>query len=412
MEITPEKHLVSKTGLAFADILSLAIRVFKTRPARTLLTILGMGFGSGVVLFLVSMGFGLQQILLGNLASTQDSLVTLETYYPPESGLKIFPEKVTQLENDKLVAEVSTVAEMPAEVGYASSSGVLLARIIGDNYYRLSGVAPKFFLDKDPRDGLVVTATALRLLGLTPSESEAKAIRIGVYYPKIETGLISGEVIIYDAGAFPIRGVIEDENEPPVVYIDSKLVKEQPPFFEKILIKSVDVEGVTTLRDKYTDAGFSVSARLDLVNQARKILTAITIILGVFGIAALIVSAIGMFNTMLIGFLERTFEVGIMKAIGAKDHDIRNIFLVESLLLGFLGGITGILIGYGGGALFNFGLNVMASRLGGRSVDLFQRPFWFIALIIVVASLIGTVAGIIPARRASKLSPKEAFAKK
>lgn len=180
--------------------------------------------------------------------------------------------------------------------------------------------------------------------------------------------------------------------------------------YEKIYVKASSIDTVAFVKDKLIDLGFAVSARLDLVNQARKILTAATIILGVFGVVSLIVSAIGMFNTMIILFMERTFEVGVMKALGARDKDIRNLFLVEASLVGLLGGIGGILLGIGFSNLFNLGLNLVAQNLGGKSVDLFIRPWWFLALIIIISFVIGLISGIVPAIRAAKLSPKRAFA--
>jgi ABC-type antimicrobial peptide transport system permease subunit len=155
-----------------------------------------------------------------------------------------------------------------------------------------------------------------------------------------------------------------------------------------------------------------ISARIDLVNQAQKILNIITIVLGVFGVAALTVSAVGMFNTMIVSFLERTYEVGVMKSLGAMDSDVRNLFLMESAIMGLAGGVSGILLGVAGGQLFNFGLNILAHRLGGESIKLFYTPTWFIVLVLVSSTFIGLFAGFWPARRASGLSPKEAFLRK
>ena len=138
----------------------------------------------------------------------------------------------------------------------------------------------------------------------------------------------------------------------------------------------------------------------------------ITAVLGVFGITALIVSAIGMFNTMIVGFLERTYEVGILKSIGATDRDVRNLFLMESTLMGFLGGLGGIVLGLAGGKFLNIGLSLLAVRLGGKPFELFITPLWFIVLIIILSLFIGLISGLWPAHRAAMLSPKEAFVKR
>jgi ABC-type antimicrobial peptide transport system permease subunit len=182
--------------------------------------------------------------------------------------------------------------------------------------------------------------------------------------------------------------------------------------FKTLYIKAKDVNFVAPLKDLLIEKGFLISARLDLVNQAQKILNIITIVLGVFGVAALTVSAVGMFNTMIVSFMERTYEVGVMKSLGAMDSDVRNLFLMESLIMGVAGGVSGILLGMGAGAIFNFILNLVAKRFGGKPFSLFITPMWFILLVIGSSAMIGLISGFWPARRASGLSPKEAFLRK
>lgn len=398
--------------LHLVDMLALALRVFRTRPSRTLLTIFGMSFGVGVVLFLVSLGFGLQFLLIGNIAKTEDSLISLETYYPPESGLKIDTMTLDKMKSFPNVAEISPVGEFSGELKIGELSGVLVARVINDRYFKLTGHAPDIFATGEKKDGLVVSRAALQLLNLAPDASSlSKSVDLSLFVPKSDRAN-EGEVEVLPFPNLPIVGILTDESEPPLVYISSERFGRSLPFSERVIVRAMDMESVKPLRDMLTDEGFSVSARLDLVEQANGILKIVTIILGIFGIAALVVSAIGMMNTMIIGFLERIYEVGIMKALGATDSDIRNIFLVEAVTMGFLGGAGGIILGTVAGYLFNFGLNILASRLGGKAVELFIRPSWFMLLIIVVASVIGLLSGIVPALRASRLSPKEAFARR
>src|SRR5207248_8742683 len=110
------------------------------------------------------------------------------------------------------------------------------------------------------------------------------------------------------------------------------------------------------------------------------------------------VSAIGMFNTITIALLERINEIGIMRAIGVRKRDIQILFLVESMLMGSLGGVGGVLLGIGGGKLANVGINLLASHFGGASVNLFYFPLWFIVFIIAFSTLIGILTGIYPSR--------------
>jgi putative ABC transport system permease protein len=116
-----------------------------------------------------------------------------------------------------------------------------------------------------------------------------------------------------------------------------------------------------------------------------------------------------MFNTMTIALLERTGEIGIMKSIGASRSSISIMFITESTIMGILGGIGGVAVGILGGKIFNTLINLVASRFGGQSVDLFYSPMWFVVVIVVFAGFVGLFTGIVPARRASKIDPLDAL---
>jgi ABC-type antimicrobial peptide transport system permease subunit len=207
----------------------------------------------------------------------------------------------------------------------------------------------------------------------------------------------------------PIVGVISDDTQAPLIIVKPTDLTVPAPFYQSVLVKANSVDTLEGVRDDLTNKGFVVSARIDLVNQARQITNIITLVLGVFGITALVVSAIGMFNTMIVSFMERTYEVGVLKSIGATDKDVRNLFLLESAVYGFLGGASGVILGVVASQGINIGLNLYIEHLGGKSFTLFITPLWFVALTIGLSIMIGLVSGFWPARRASQLSAKEAF---
>ena len=413
--------------LRWRDLLRLSLRVFHTRPTRTLLTILGISLGVGIVLFLVSLGYGLQYTLLGRLVTTQDSLITIEAYYPPDSGLTVSGATMDKVRADANVGAVSPVAEFPAEFDPVAvapapatvaepgatttlNSGFLFARIVKDDYFRLSGVVPDLGeIPASGKEGIVVSSAALKIVGLPyDTTSLGKQFTITALYADKE-----GSTTVARAVApASIVGVVQDDVDPPFLIASDALFPVPPPTYERMLVKALDASVIEKVRDLLINMGFLVSTHIDLVNQANKIMSIVTAILGVFGITALIVSAIGMFNTMIISFLERTFEVGIMKAIGATNRDIRDLFLAESLVMGVAGGLGGVLIGTLLGEGANLGLNILAETFGGKPVSLFIRPIWFQVLIVAVSGFIGIVSGSVPARRASSISPKEAFIRK
>jgi putative ABC transport system permease protein len=152
-----------------------------------------------------------------------------------------------------------------------------------------------------------------------------------------------------------------------------------------------------------------VSSLSDTVSQVNKLFSVVNIILGLFGIITLAVSSIGMFNTMTVALLERTREIGIMRSIGASKLDILSMFIIESTLMGFFGGIAGIILGIASGQIVNLIVNIAAKYMGGKPLNLFAYPLWFLGFIVVFSIFIGFATGIGPAKRASALDPLEAL---
>jgi putative ABC transport system permease protein len=208
---------------------------------------------------------------------------------------------------------------------------------------------------------------------------------------------------------YRIIGTVDKQDT--IVYANQKsLVSLFPVFaYSKLKVRCASSLVMDDVRNSLTGAGFVVSALTDIINQVEKTFSVVRIILGFFGAIALMVSAIGMFNTMVVTLMERTEEIGIMKSIGASDYDILWMFVFESTIMGFLGGIFGMILGFLVGNVFNFLFNFIAQRMGGQAISLFYFPGWFLLFIIAIATLVGFFTGLIPARQASKSDPLEAL---
>jgi len=98
-----------------------------------------------------------------------------------------------------------------------------------------------------------------------------------------------------------------------------------------------------------------------------------------------------------------------MRAIGASPGDIKALFLSESIITGFLGGVAGIFLGVIVSQAFNLLLKLLAKSLGGNATNIFSYPLWFVAFAILLSTIVGLVAGFLPARRAAKLNPLDAL---
>src|SRR3989338_8819287 len=124
-------------NLGFADLIRLSTRIFAVKPMRTILTIFGTSIGIGTVVFLISLGYGLQYILLGKLVTTQDSLITLQASFPQEAGLTITKQQVLDIDALPNVSEVSLVAEYSGELVHKDSTGLIVVKAVTSDYFRL-----------------------------------------------------------------------------------------------------------------------------------------------------------------------------------------------------------------------------------------------------------------------------------
>lgn len=390
--------------LSMRGLFKLSFRAFKSRSLRTILTTLGIGVGIGTVLFLVSLGFGLERILVEQIAKTEDSLYSMEAYFPSEDVIGISEKELKAVGEVPNVVEVSPIADLSGEMQAQNTSGNVKVRVVEPSYFRLSGTVPELgtpLVEGDP-NGVVITSAVLKFFNLEPSQKT-----LGI--------LFNLSVALSQEFTLPqqlkIVGIIQDDALDPTVIVPRGLLPGATLQYRSVLVRAATADSVLSVRDILLERGFSITAKLDLINQVKKVLTIATVILGAFGVTALTVSAIGMFNTMTIALLERTYEIGIMKSLGATNGDIQRLFLMEAFLMGFLGGVMGLVIGILGADIFNLALNILAKSLEGKAVDLFDRPWWFISGLVGFASLVSLITGYYPARRAVKLSPREAFKK-
>ena len=397
--------------LGIRDLVRLSVRSFSSKPTRTILTIIGTSVGIATVVVLVSLGYGLQGILLGKLITTPESLITCGASYPSDSTINIDQAKIDGVAKLGDVTKVSPVAQFGGSVAIPGAApGLVLVNIADANYFPLSGDLPDIGKGFDAAGGVVITSQALRLLDLPATAATlGKDVLVTAYYPSPTGG---NTYDVTSTSAVPITGIVLNDAETPTIIVSNISLTTPPPYYKQLYVEAKSDAVFGDLRSTLISQGFLISAHIDLVRQAQQVTNIITIILGVFGIAALLVSAIGMFNTMIVGFLERTYEVGVMKALGATDSDVRRLFLTEALVMGLAGGAVGVILGIGLGELFNLVVSLIARHYGGKGFALFVSPVWFILVVVGVSALIGLAAGFIPARRATLLSPKEAFIRK
>lgn len=155
--------------------------------------------------------------------------------------------------------------------------------------------------------------------------------------------------------------------------------------------------------------GVGASTARSYIQDQLNIFNIISFILAGIGSISLVVAAIGIINTMVMATLERTREIGVMRAVGAKRSTVRLLFTLEASLLGFLGGVFGIIVGYGFIQIANIFINIQLSANGVPNRNIILLPMWLALVLIASTAIIGMLAGLYPAHRAATLDPVEAL---
>ncbi len=398
------------------DSLKLSTRMFRTRPVRTWLTILGIGVGIAAVVVLVGLGYGLQGVLLEKIVFGE-AMLSLNVMTPASKVVVINQEALDSFFQMDNVEAVEPMASFTALITFGELNGSIMLQGVNAPYFNYAGVAAgEGELFKEEEDNQIVLSTAvLKLFGLFDEELREykydEIIGKGVKFKVFVTNQNDDEAQeVPLTKEYKVKGIIEDEASifayiPLSAFNDNFVV----PYYEKARVKVSTNEFLDPTEALILDKGFMVTALSKTVDQANKIFKGIQGALAIFGGIALMVSAIGMFNTMTVTLLERTKEIGIMRTIGGSPAIIKVLFLTESVIMGFLGGVVGILIGVGGGLSINFMLNMLATRMGGAAIALFRFPIPFLLFIAAFSAIMGFLTGLFPATRASNLNPLDAI---
>lgn len=397
------------------DILRIAARMFKTRRMRTFLTILGIGIGIGAILFLVSLGYGLQRILIEEIA-TSDALLSLDITTRDETLIPLNKSSIKSLTDLPEVSYVSPLISVPAQISLENVTANTMVDGINPTYFKLAGITATVgeLFKEGETNKIIISAPIVKLLNLRTTDGEiteedsknmvGQSVSITLLVPqKTQTGTEEVKTIEFD-NKFEIVGVMQDSPESLIYMPLSRLEDAGITTYQSAKVRVTSTETLEPVRGKAVEMGFIVAALSDTIEQANKVFQVLQVILALFGIVALSVSAIGMFNTMTIALLERTQEIGIMKSLGASNRNVWELFLAESIIMGFLGGVGGISIGYISSEGFNLMIRLLAGALGGQKVQLFERPWWFIITILVFSTIVGLFTGLWPARRAARIN--------
>jgi ABC-type antimicrobial peptide transport system permease subunit len=180
--------------------------------------------------------------------------------------------------------------------------------------------------------------------------------------------------------------------------------------YDSAVVRVTDPVQLTEVRKRITELGFGSFSIVDQLDQIKTVFLIIDSVLGLLGGISLLVASFGIANTMIMSILERTREIGIMKAIGAEDREIKLIFFFEAAVIGIFGGVLGTLLAWGiDGVANRLAYRFILKPQGASAIDFFSLPPYLTIGAILFALVVSILAALYPAARAARIDPVRAL---
>jgi putative ABC transport system permease protein len=400
--------------------LKMGLNMLVHSKLRSWLTIIGIVIGIGSVVGIVSLGDAMQANVESTLADMDLTKITITPGYtkassnmpgPPGMGGSSTDSELTDDDLDALQG-MDGILYMAGEI-----SGDEEAKYAGETAtLSITGVDPQvwqYMTTLETQSGRL----------LEPADKYVAVIGSDIATEIYDQEIGINQVISINNKSVRVVGILEEkgEGDDSKIYmpIDGavELIEDaEEDVYDTISVKAESEEQVDTLMEdieeklmisrhiiQEDDQDFSVTASKSMAESVTEMTSTMTLFLGAIAAVSLLVGSVGIANTMFTSVLEKTKEIGTMKAIGAKNRDILMIFLFNSGMVGLVGGILGVMLGW----IVSSGLQtMMGSEMtgsgGGVSISLMVEG-------LLLAILIGVISGVVPAYRASKLKPVDAL---
>lgn len=381
----------------------MSIQAIIAHKLRSILTMLGIIIGIASVVTVVALGRGSQEKILSDINSLGTDTITI---YPGSGAGDMYSARVTTLTDDD-AKELAKLSYLDGTSPTISSSGTLVYKNISVNSQTV-GVNEYFFYIKGKQ---IAEGRFFNLEDIVSNNSvvvidENTRARLFNSTPAV------GQVILFNKQPFEVIGVTAQTNSFMMGGSNLELWIPYTTMMTKVIgsnsISSIIVKVKANINTQIADSGITkfltikhgktdfYTTNMDAIKQTIQSTTnTMTLLISSIALISLIVGGIGVMNIMLVSVTERTKEIGIRMAIGAREHSILEQFLIEAVLICLIGGILGISLSYLVGFIFSI-LNSSFSFVFSMSS---------IILALSCSTLIGIVFGFMPARNASKLNP-------
>ena len=446
------------------DSVELAARNLRESVLRNSLTTLGISVGVASLVAMLSLGIGLQQLASRRLqrAGLFDTVVVssrrdLRSFSREQETEGPAPAQSPELDENaraKIAALPEVVEAYPdlrfiAELRFEDKphltmiAGLPLSSKDSDGFEGMQG---RFFSGDDAHEVILQKMFAAELLAKSahnPDEINVKEIaepligkQLVLRYAERESGnggsdsasysVISRELPLTIVGVADLDPDSMRGNFRARLFIPQQLMEgmhamqayesrdsthatSNQPVYSTLVARVSGAGKVDSAEQAIKKLGFNTFSILDATKSLRRFFAILDLFLGIFGSLALTVASIGIINTLVMAILERRREIGIMKAVGASDADVRGLFFAEAGAMGVMGGAFGVLMGWIIGRAINFGTNIYLVRQGFSREDIWTVPLWLIGAALGFSFVISLLSGLYPASRAAKLDPVQAL---
>ena len=412
----------------------LSLNILLHSKLRSWLTIIGIIIGIAAVVSIISISEGAQQQLESRLGTFGADIITITPGFSRAMG----PGSFGRGGNFEFGRESSS-----ADTKNLTSKDILMLKNIPNIEYimgQISGREDLTYMTKTAtlsitgvETGVWKEITTEQLASgrfLTNGDTYSVVLGGNIVSSTFEDGIPLNSKVTIGGKSFKVIGILEEGRSVymPIDIARNILEDASGDYFDSISVKLEDIslsnETITSITGRLmlshgiidtSKKDFTVSSPTSMQETIQETMNTMTLFLGAIAAISLIVGAVGIANTMFTSVLEKTKEIGIMKAIGAQDKDIMSIFLLNSALIGLIGGIGGVLLGsLASTAISSLGGIQTAVGGGGRGFLGGFGSSAYVSLEFIIGALlfsvlIGMLAGAIPAYRASKLKPVDAL---
>jgi len=397
-----------KATVKISILASIALSNLLSKKLRTGLTVFGISIGIGAIFFLLTFGIGLQRLVTNEVIGNR-SIKTIDVKSPNSKLIKIDDIGYQRISSIPNVQKVGKAYYYPGSYKISSSESDTIVYGVDDYYQSLTYmnlIEGKLLSNNSPDNEAVLNKATLESIGLSKNPSEIIGKKVEITVPLTKSSEDGSSI----KKEFTVVGVIDSGSGAEIFIPETVYRQAGVPNYSQLKVGANKVEDIQQIRSQIESLGFETDSPVDTIEEINQVFKFLNFILIGFGSIGMIVAVLGMFNTLTISLLERTKEIGLMVALGARSVDMRRLFVFEALFLSLFGSIIGIIGAFILGQLVNIVMNQFASQRGVQdSFNLFAYPPLVVFGVIVFMAIVGLVVVYIPARHAEKINPIDAL---